>query len=158
MINQENSNMEPMGENRLNSQSGTSDMMQDYPMVYRSVYPEIYYKLMPFVSMTCDLIFSYNMMPTQEELEEMSDGIHDDFCRMYPDMKEYMGKSEENDDSPAFRSVFRDDRGFGQGFGGFGGNVGFGPGFGGFRRRGLGRDLIYALLLSELLGRGGFIY
>lgn len=153
MINQENSNMEPMRDIGLNAANEPTEMMQDYPMVYRSVYPEIYYKLMPFISMTVDLIFSYSMMPTQETLEEMSDDIHSDFCRMYPDMKEYMGKAEEDDDSPAFRSVFRDDRGFG----GFRGG-GFGPGFGGFRRRGLGRDLIYALLLSELLGRGGFIY
>lgn len=154
MINQENFNMEAMEDNRLSAQGGTSDMMQDYPMAYRSVYPEIYYKLMPFVSSTVDLIFAYNTMPTQEEMEDMSDDIHTDFCRMYPDMKEYMGKAEDDDDSPAFRSVFRDDRGFG----GFRGGRGFGPGFGGFRRRGLGRDLIYALLLSELLGRGGFIF
>ncbi len=145
MINQENSDMEPMRDMRLNTENDMTELTQDYPMVYRSVYPEIYYKLIPFVSMTCDLIISYNMMPTQEILEEMSDDIHEDFCRMYPDMKEYMGKTEEQDDTPVFRSVFRDNRGFT-------------PGYGGFRRRGLGRDLIYALLLSELLGRGGFIY
>lgn len=149
-----------MGDTRLDNQSETPDMMQDYPMGYRSVYPEIYYKLTPFVSMTCDLIFSYNMMPTQEKLEEMSDGIYDDFCKMYPDMCDYMGKSADRSDDPAaFRSVFRDS-GFGgfRGDGGFRGGGGYGSGFGSFRRRGLGRDLIYGLLLSDLLGRGGFLY
>ena len=30
----------------------------------------------------------------------MSDAIHDDFCTMYPDMADYMGKSEETGTPP----------------------------------------------------------
>ncbi|MEA4894312.1 MAG: hypothetical protein VB064_03520 [Oscillospiraceae bacterium] len=150
--------MEPITDTCINSLSGVQDTAQGYPVAYRSVYPEIYYKLMPFISMTCDLIFSYDMMPTQEKLEEMSDGIFDDFCKMYPDMSDYMGNTAgKSADPQASTDVFRTDEVFRRRFGGFRG-TGFGTGFGGFRRRGLGRDLIYALLLSELLGRGGFLY
>jgi len=162
MLNQESTNMWPVV--NVNNQSSEPEMMQsnprtsaqtaeERPMTYRSIYPEIYYKLMPYVSMTCDVIFSYSTMPTQQRLEEMSDAIHDDFCAMYPDMADYMGKFQETatppGDIPTFNGRFRGDGGFVDGFR---------PGFDRFRRRGLGRDLIYALLLSELLSRGGFIY
>lgn len=159
MSSQESSNMGPMGSTPMNNQSVMPEMMQSYPptavnpaledvMTYRAIFPEIYYKLKPYISMTCDLIFSYGMMPTQQQLEEASDGIYNDFCAMYPDMAEYMSKSGGKDDPPGdppFRGGFRE--GFRPGFG-----------FGRFRRRGLGRDFIDALLLSELLGRGGFLF
>jgi hypothetical protein len=150
----------------MNNQSSMPEMMQTYPqaavkpvmenaMTYRAIYPEVYYKLKPYISMTCDLIFSYGMMPTQQQLEEMSDGIYNDFCTMYPDMADYMSKSGEKDDPPGdpppFRGGFRGGEEFREGF-----RPGFG--FGRFRRRGLGRDFIDALLLSELFGRGGFVF
>ena len=153
--------MGSMGNVPMNNQSSMPEMMKTYPpaavkpamenvMTYRAIYPEVYYKLKPYITMTCDLIFSYGaVMPTQQQLEEMSDGIYDDFCKMHPDMADYMGKASEKDDPPgdppAFRGAFRG--GFRPGFG-----------FGGFRRRGLGRDFVDALLLSELLGRGGYYY
>ncbi len=178
MFGQDNSNIGSTGSVPINNQSGMPEMMQPCPqaavspvmenaMTYRAVYPEILYKLMPYISMTCDLIFSYGMMPTQQQLEEMSAGIHRDFCSMYPDMADYMGAPELNGDTSVnpttFREVFGGDDEYREGFTG---GEGFGedfrevfrPNFGRFRRMGLGRDLIFSLLLSELLGRGGFIY
>lgn len=139
-------NTEPMADNSLSSQSGIPEMMQNYSqnmanpfmdnaMMNMAAYPEIYYKLMPFITMTVDLLFSYGMMPTQQQLEKVSDGIFDDFCTMYPEMAAYMGK---DDSVPAFA--------FNTPFGG-----GFRPGHR-FRRRGLGRDLIDIWLLSQLFG------
>lgn len=161
MSSQESSNMGPMSNAPMNYQPSMPQMMQAYPqmaaapamenaMTYEAIYPEIYYKLKPYITMTIDIIFLNGaMMPTQQQLEDMSDGIYDDFCAMYPDMADYMSKSMANDDPPGDPPPFR---------GGFGGAGGFRPGFGRFRRRGLGKDFIAALLLSELLGRGGFIY
>lgn len=102
-----------------------------------AIYPEIFFKLRPHIDMTCDMIGTYGgIMPTQEQLEQLSDGILDGFCNMYPDMADYMHKDDPAGDPPRFRGGFR-------------------PGFGfGFRRRGLGRDLITSLLLAELLRRG----
>ena len=160
MQSQDQLNMEPMGNRSMNAGAVTPDMMQNFnqpavnplmdnAMMNMPVYPEIYYKLMPFISMTGDLLFSYGMMPTQQQLEEVSDGIFNDFCTMYPDMASYMGMPDTMAafaaDPPPFRGEF---------MGGDEFRGGFNPGYR-FRRRGLGRDLITALLLSRLLS-GGF--
>ena len=123
-----------------NSQMTESPVMGN-PMTYRAVYPEVCYKLTPYISMACDMMDSYGIdVPTQQQVDDMVDGIYDDFCRMYPDMADYMSKggSDPAGDPPPFRDGFR-------------------PRFG-FRRRGLGRDFIEALLLSELFGRDGFFF
>ena len=109
---------------------------------HRAMYPEIHYKLEPFISMTCDAIEATGMMPSQDEMDDITDGIYDDFCRMHPDMANYM-KANENDNDPPeavptqmfLGRGFRPER------------------FGGFRRRGIGRDLILALLLGRLFRR-----
>lgn len=182
MFSQESLNIGQMGSMPTTSQSDIPEIMQPFPqgavnpamettMIYRAIYPEIYYKLMPYILMTCDSIFSYGIMPTQQQVEDMSDGIYDDFCTMYPDMSEYMGNAVAQSafapDLPPSRNGFGGDEEY---RGGFTGGEGFGSGFvdafsggfnpryGRFRRRGLGRDLIFSFLLSELLGRGGFIY
>ncbi len=156
MQNQDYSNMEPMGGCPMNAQAGMPDMMQNYnqpavnpfmdsAMMNMAVYPEIYYKLMPFIAMTVDLLFSYGMMPTQEQLEEVTDGIFDDFITMYPDMADYMGASGTMAAfaaDPPFRGEF---------MGGDEFRGGFRPSSR-FRRGGLGRDLINVWLLSQLLG------
>ncbi len=109
-----------------------------------AMFPEIYYRLKPFISMACDMVNSSGITPTQQELDEMTDDIYDEFLRMYPDMAEYMQQNAENagvDANEAVPTIVI--RG------------GFRPGFrrfGPFRRRGIGSDLISALLLSELIG------
>lgn len=152
MASQENPYMGQMGNAPISDHSGMSPTTQPSsqmtesqamgnPMAYRSVYPEVYYKLKPYISMACDLMDSYGIVvPTQQQVDDMVDGIYDDFCKMYPDMSGYM-KRDENDsagDPPPFRDGFR-------------------PMFG-FRRRGPGRDFIEALLLAELFGRGRFFF
>lgn len=111
----------------------------------RSMYPEIFYKLEPFICSTCDAIDAIGIMPTQEELDKITDDIYEDFRNMHPDLAEYMSANDgRNDMQEAVPTqVF------------IGG--GFRPGrFRGFRRRGLGRDLISLLLLSRLFGRRRF--
>lgn len=114
-----------------------------------AVYPEVFYRLKPYIEMTCDLIAaSGSDMPSRQQLESITDNIYDDFCKANPDMADYLNKGAEKSDPPGDPPLR----------GGFMG--GFRPGFGfrGFRRRGIGRDFITALLLSELLGRGGYYY
>lgn len=111
------------------------------------VYPEVFYKLQPYIVLVCDQMDTYGtMMPTQEMVEQMTDSIYDDVCRMYPDLAEY-AKSHENAESnnPHNPDGFRrDPRFFDRDFRFF-----RRP----FRRRGLFRDLIDILLLSELFRR-----
>ena len=78
MSTQESSNMGPMSNAPMNYQSSMPQMMQAYPqmaaapamenaMTYEAVYPEIYYKLKPYITMTIDIIFLNGaMMPTQQ--------------------------------------------------------------------------------------------
>lgn len=105
-------------------------------------YPEIYYRLQPYLSMVHDSLASMGRTPTQQELDQISDSIYEDIGKKDPDLKAYLSKNEPKDppaDDPPFR-------------GGFRGGFRPGPGFG-FRRRGLGRDFIDALLLAQLYGR-----
>ena len=107
---------------------------------YRAMHPEINYKLEPFISSTCDAIGLSGVMPTQQDLDDITDDIYDEFCQMYPDMADYM-KANDNDSNkpeavPAQFIV-----------------GGYRPrGYGRFRRRGIGRDLISSLLLARLFG------
>jgi hypothetical protein len=112
---------------------------------HRALYPEIHYKLKPFISVTCDAIQASGVNPSAEEMDEITDNIYEDFCKVHPEMENYMKAGTESNDTPeAVQTI------------GFGGRYGYGYGYGypGFRRRGLGRDLIGSLLLGELTGRG----
>jgi hypothetical protein len=127
-----------MNENMVNAPNMKS--LIEEAKKHRAMYPEIHYKLEPFISNTCDAIESTGMMPSQDEMDDITDGIYDDFLKVNPDLANYM-KANDNDDMPeAVQTQFL--------FGGYR------PGrYGGFRRRGLGRDLISALLLARLFGR-----
>lgn len=105
---------------------------------YRVVYPEIYYKVQPFIIMACDQLDTYSSeLPSQEMVENMSDTISDNMSKMYPDMAEYMKSADDTTAVPT-ESMFGFDRDR------FGSN---------FRRRGLFRDFVDILLLSELFRR-----
>ncbi len=118
------------------SQSGVSPMM-----AYQMVFPEIYYKLQPYIMMVCDQMDPLgSTMPTQDMLDRVSDSIYDDMCKRYPDIAEYARTQEDkaNSDPIIQTARFGDDP----------------PMFGWrFRRRGLFRDLIDILLISELFHR-----
>lgn len=110
---------------------------------HRALYPEIHYKLKPFIHVTCDAIQASGMNPTQEDLDEITDNIYDDFNKMHPEMENYMKADNDGEDPPDAVPTIA-----------YGGRYGYGYRYPGFRRRGLGRDLIGALLLGELAGRG----
>jgi hypothetical protein len=121
----------------------TAPNMQENAVNRRALFPEIYYRLKPFISMACDVINSSGTAPTQQDMDDMTDNIYDEFTRMYPDMADYMKQNAESagEANEAVPTIV------------IGGS--FRPGygrFGGFRRRGIGRDLISSLLLAELLG------
>lgn len=106
------------------------------------VFPEVYYKVQPFVMASCDAMCmsgGRNMMPTGNQMETMSEEIYMDVSAMYPDLLEYAGMGVTASSVEASR------------FGGYD--------YGGrFRRRGLFRDIIDILLLNELFRRGRFFY
>lgn len=110
-------------------------------MKYRVTYPEIYYKCQPFVMMACDQMDTYTSeMPTQEMIEQMSDNIYDDVCRMYPDLDAYAKCAVQQTNAVPAQTFYDQDRDrdmFGRRY----------------RRRGAFRDFIDFLLLSELLRR-----
>lgn len=125
------SNMQPMKE---------PEKMVTPMMVYQITFPEIFYKLHPYIMMVCDHLDSMSPdMPTQEMMDDISDGIFDDISRRDPNLAAYLRAKEDGNPDPAmqdppplgFRRPFRFR----------------------FRRRGLGRDLIDILLLSELFRR-----
>jgi hypothetical protein len=86
--------------------------------------------------MVCDQMDSFgNMMPSQEMVESITDGIYEDVCRMHPDIAEYVRDCEmKAKDDPSELDQFGHDFRFRRHF----------------RRRGLFRDLIDILLLSEM--------
>lgn len=105
-------------------------------MAYQMIYPEVFYRLQPYIMMVCDQMEYGSVMPTMETVQHMTDNIYDDVCRMYPDLAEYVRNNENKakDDPPPFD---RDPDMFGRRF----------------RRRGVFKDLIDILILSELFGR-----
>jgi hypothetical protein len=113
-------------------------------MANQIVYPELFYKLQPFIMMACDQMESYSfgtMIPTQDMIEQFSDNIHEAVCRMYPDIADYAESADRksNGELPVIA-------GLGQGM--FDRNYDMFSRR--FRRRGILRDLIGILLISDL--------
>jgi len=103
---------------------------------YRMVYPEIFYKLQPYIMTICDQLDVYgNTAPNQDMLDRITEGIYKDILEMYPDLAEYVREQEKKENS-AVETISRS--------GSFGRR---------YRRKGLFRDLIDILFLSEFLGR-----
>lgn len=101
-------------------------------MQYQLVYPEIFYRVQPYIMMVCDQMDAYDpAMPTQEMVEQLSDMICDDLCKMYPDLAKYAKNDETATTAVQPTIVFRRRP----------------------RRRGILGDLVDILLLSELFGR-----
>lgn len=122
--------------------SDQSAKKQDLPpmMAYQMVFPEIFYKLQPYVLMVCDRLDSFgSTMPSQDMIDNICDGIYDDVCKRDPELAKYLQSQVKDDPDPVIQAArFGDDPPF------FGWR---------FRRRGLPRDLIEILLLSELFRR-----
>jgi len=106
---------------------------------HQLVYPDVYYIMKPHIDQACNRIGQYGRMPTQEELEQMADGVYDELMRSHPELGEYMQEYGQN--AEPYKPTQ-----FGRGRGYYGRR--------GFRRRGgLFRDLIGILLLQQLFGR-----
>lgn len=107
------------------------------------VYPEIFYKLQPFVILVCDEFERYSVTPTQQMIDEAANGICAEACRIYPDLMYYSFNQSGNDDPPFMREFDLRRRGdFDHDF--------F---MRRFRRRGNFHDLVSILLLSEIFRR-----
>ena len=112
-------------------------MQEEQSMMYRRVYPDVYYKVQPFVMMVCDEMDAGNFeMPAQETIRETSDQIYEDVCRVHPDLAErdhYRGMSYEAASAYELADNFVEAQQF------------FGGGF--------FNDLIDIMLLNELFRR-----
>lgn len=150
------SNMNDVGNMNRNMANYSNAVQGTNPVTkakaFQLVYPDIYYKLQPYIMMVCDQMDAYNApIPTQEMIENMTDSIFDDVVRMFPDVAEYVREYEKQMPSNTTEENIapvqidltrrgdrdrdrdrRDPR---------------------FRRRGLFRDLIDILFLTELLRR-----
>lgn len=101
-------------------------------------FPDIYYQVQPVIHNTiCEMDNAYMTYPSQEFLDQMVDRACEAFFGMYPDMVE-LETTIGNPGEAAMET-----------------QIGFGRPF---RRRGLFRDLVTILLLSELLRRRGYYY
>ena len=109
-------------------------------MDYEVVFPEIFYRLQPYILMVCDRLNLFgSTTPNQTMIDSISDSIYDDVTKRDPELAEYLQNQSGRRDAavPAMSRMDNDPRPFGWRF----------------RRRGLPRDLIEILLLSELFGR-----
>lgn len=118
----------------------------DQMVAYGMVYPEIYYRVQPFVMAVCDQMKAYGgVMPSAEVIESIADNIYTDVITMYPDLAEYAG------DAVASASAARmwpmgDDPNYAQ--------PTIAPFYRRrFRRRGVFRDFVEILLLNEIFRR-----
>ncbi len=103
-------------------------------MQLRLVYPEIFYKLQPYIIAVCDEMDTFgDEMPSLEMIERICDSIYNDIREMHPDLADYINSSEPTVETQVPFGRSRVSRRF--------------------RRRGLFRDLIEILLLSELARR-----
>jgi hypothetical protein len=139
---QDYDNMAPYyGQNKLSPENMQEDTEMEMKMLPCMVYPEVFYKLQPYIMMVCDHAEANGIeMPTQEMIESITDNIYEDIVRNNPDIAEYVRSQEQQGRSgmeqrqtslavqgPWFRRRVR--------------------------RRGLFRDLIDILLLSEFSRR-----
>lgn len=66
-------------------------------MTYQKVYPEIYYKIQPFVLSVCDQVDAFGCGAfNYDELETMTETIYNDLCKVYPEFTKY--NDDYNDD------------------------------------------------------------
>jgi hypothetical protein len=93
----------------------------DNGMVQSIMYPDIYYRLYPYVHRTCNRMDNpYMHYPSEAQVESMVDDCYDSCIKGMPDLEKYADSSVKEADANQFR------------------------------RRPLLRDLIAILLISEL--------
>ncbi|HHY82354.1 MAG TPA: hypothetical protein GX505_06705 [Clostridiales bacterium] len=99
----------------------------DNGMVQPIMYPDIYYRIYPYVHRTCDRMDNpYMYYPSEAQVESMINECYDACVRGMPDLIQYADlKAEQENEAEASQ----------------------------FRRRPLLRDLIAIILISELFRR-----
>ena len=104
--------------------------------VNHRVYPEVYYKVQPYILMACDEIDIYDdfEMPSQDMVNQMTDQVYSNVCQMYPEYVEAHSFREVSPEAAAAYKIY--------------GNVEYEQ-YGG----NLFVDLIQIMLLNELFGR-----
>ena len=112
-------------------------MKEDQHMVYQCVYPEVYYRVMPFVMMACDEFDAgdYEML-SPEMVRQTTDRIYEDVCRIHPELAEWDQYSEMSYEAAAAYNISGSYVETQQ-----------------FRGGGFFRDLITIILLDEFFGR-----
>ncbi len=102
-----------------------------------ATYPEVYYRIFPYIILACDQLAAQNIVPTQEMFDRISDNIYHDLLEMYPELEDYAGGNSMSENDAAVPTISfavpRSNRRS--------------------RRRGILRDLIDILLLSEFYRR-----
>ena len=93
---------------------------EEQKMMYCYIYPDVYYKVQPFVMMVCDEMDAGNFgMPSPEMMRQVSDQIYEDVCRVHPDLAErdhYRGMSLEAASAYDLTENFVEAQQFGGGF------------------------------------------
>lgn len=100
-------------------------------------YPEVYYKVLPYIYLACDQLDFDDIILDQELLDQISDNIYNNVLNMYPEIGNYVKGSSTIENDTAIQTIRCSppncDRRF--------------------RRRGMFRDLIDILLMSEYYRR-----
>ena len=109
-------------------------------------FPEIYYLIQPQVMLMCDKMDALGTTPSPEMMENAADMIFSDVIALYPDIVEYANVNTQPMPEAVEASAFNAGRGF------HGRQRCWGPDCR-FRRRGILRDVIDTLLLSEFYRR-----
>jgi hypothetical protein len=74
---------------------------------YATMYPEIYYKIQPFIIRACDEMDMYDFMPSEEMIDFQTDQIFDNVNRMYPELAQYAQDYERQmENSPRLPQEF----------------------------------------------------
>lgn len=139
---QNKDNMAPYyGQDKLSPERMQTEPEMETRMLPCMVYPEVFYRLQPYIMMVCDNAEANGItMPTQEMIETITDNIYEDIVRSNPDIAEYVRSQEQQERSGTYdRQTSLAVQG-----------PWFRPRV---RRRGLFRDLIDILLLTEFSRR-----
>ncbi len=85
-----------------------AEQMQQVEMDFQLVYPDIYYKLQPHIRNACDRMDTQGpQMPTQQMVENLSEGIFSEVCRLYPELAAQCNNSEMSLDDAALQTRSR---------------------------------------------------
>lgn len=148
-------------------QEGTDPMFSG-ALAYPMIYPDIYYKLQPYIINAGDRMEMYGGTPTEQMVDRMVDEIREEVMKIHPEIGEYAKeytenmpmRQEESVPTQTFPGRFQDFRSEDmqvrdediprRGLPGYPGRFEPSPMF---PRRGIFNDLIRILLLSELRRR-----